>query len=109
MIADPNLDLNSSDHDARDRPEHSPTPVASMALDPATVGTPRSRRRTRRTILWASCAIVALGLAFLLISVTIHASIAPPVVVMVAGVLGGAFAGVLRRASAPDRSPHTTE
>ncbi|WP_156364545.1 hypothetical protein [Curtobacterium sp. Leaf261] len=92
MITDSNID-RAADHQRTNRD-----------------GSPRARRRTRIAILRVSFGIVVLGAAFLVVSLLIGATIAPPLVVMVAGVLGALFSGVLRRASAADRpSGHTTE
>lgn len=92
MITDSNID-RAADHQRTNRP-----------------GSPKARRRTRLAILRVSLGIVVLGAAFLIVSLVIGATIAPPLVVMVAGVLGALFSGALRRASASDRtSGHTTE
>jgi Flp pilus assembly protein TadB len=84
---------------------HTPADHPLLESVPLDTGSPRGRRRTRRNILWASLAFIVLGAGFLVVSVMMHLTLAPPIVVMVAGVLGAALSGVLRRASASDRAP----
>jgi Flp pilus assembly protein TadB len=107
MITDSNLDRAADHHTRHPRARRG---ARLDDLGPGSIDTPRARRRTRKNILWVSLVIFVLGAAFLVVSLLIGATLAPPVVVMVAGVLGALLSGVLRRASASDRTQgHTTE
>lgn len=83
----------------------SPTGHDLLESVPLDTGSPRGRRRTRKNILWASLGFIVLGAVFLVVSIMMHVTLAPPIVVMVAGGFGAALSGVLRRASASDRAP----
>ncbi|MFZ7086712.1 hypothetical protein [Curtobacterium sp. RRHDQ10] len=111
-MIDPNNDRPRANHTHPSRtttPELHPLDRIPTETDTEDSGTPRGRRRTRKNILWASIAVVVLGAVFLVVSSMVHAPLAPPIVIMVAGVLGAALSGALRHASASDRAHGTVD
>jgi hypothetical protein len=77
-----------------------------LRRDPDLLAAPEqahARAVTRRNVLVASVGFIVLGIAILLLADPSHTPVAVPIVLIVAGLLGGALAVVLRRASQADR------
>lgn len=85
-----------------------PDGVGGLRRDPDLLAAPNrvnARRATRRNVLIASIGFVLLGLVVLVVGPPMHAPVAVPIVLIVAGLLGAALSLVLRRAAREDREP----